>query len=358
MRVNRYFFFTMILGLLSLIIIGCSSSSSASSPDRTTEGSKETITLKIISYGPKTAYLYENVLDPWMDKITAATDGKVQFKEYPAEQLGKEGDLVKLTSDGVADISVDSVSYYADEMPLSNMLSNLPNLHETTYQGNMAYYDLVQNNPTIMKTDYLNNGVRLLYARVNPTYEIWSKDKQIRVPEDLKGVKVRVSGKIISQLYQHMGAIPVSVPFSDLYEGVNRGVVDAVSLFGIAMGSAGAQEVVNYGTEPHIGSTIDSVMINEKVWQDLPEDIKEIIIKTSEEIVGPVGKMYDEDTKKFNDEFTKNDKNILELTEEEREKWRKVGEEFTQIWLEKNQSKGLPYKEVLEEYKKLLDKYK
>jgi len=63
----------------------------------------------------------------WMDAVTKATQGAVEFEYYPAEQLGKAKDLLALTQSGVADIAYVGPSYVSDKMPLS-AVSQLPGM--------------------------------------------------------------------------------------------------------------------------------------------------------------------------------------------------------------------------------------
>ena len=70
-----------------------------------------------------------------MEKVTSLTDGRVQFKFYPGEQLGKGADSLSLVATGVADISLFSPNYTPSEMPIGSALIGIPGLFETPIQG-------------------------------------------------------------------------------------------------------------------------------------------------------------------------------------------------------------------------------
>ena len=202
-------FYPVMITILTLMIAGCSSSSSNTAQEKDSKEENKKITLKVATYVSPTTSLYKLVIDPWITRATELTGGKVHFELYPGEQLGKAGDLLQLTSAGVADIGIFNTNLNMDNMPLTGALG-LPNLSKTSYQGTMAYNDLVQQNSALLKTDYLKNGIRPIMAHVSPTYEIWTTGQKIRVPEDLKGLKLRTPGGLANKVYEYMDVIPVT----------------------------------------------------------------------------------------------------------------------------------------------------
>ncbi len=54
-----------------------------------------------------------------------------------------------------------------------------------------------------------------------------TSNKAIKVPEDLKGVKVRVTNKLRADVFKAYGALPAPVPIDELYGALRQGVVDA-----------------------------------------------------------------------------------------------------------------------------------
>lgn len=353
-----------IVSLLMLTAVGCSSSSSSNNANNSSstgnESTEETekIKLKVALYFANTSQLYRFVTEPWMNKVTELTDGKVEFEVYPSEQLGKAQDMVNLTKDGVTDIGVFPANYFPDTMRLSNLLAGLPNLSETAEQGTKAYYDLIQENEEVVEIDFLKNGIRPLLVHVSPTYEVWTTKKEIRVPEDMKGLKIRTPGGVANEVFEDLGVVPVTVTHSETYEALEKGVIDALSSNATSSDSNGTIELLNYVVTPHIGTAFNTININEKVWQGLPEDVQTAMVEAAKEIVGPGGKAYDDDTVKILEEYTKAGGKITELTEEETQKWNAVTSEFTAKWLKEHESDGLPYEEVVNHYKELLEKHK
>lgn len=357
---RKVIIFIVFMSICSIIVTGCSSSSTSNSTNDSVvkKDNINTVTLNVASYFAGNSPIYTAFTKPWMERVTELTEGKVQFEYYPDDKLGKSAELLNLTRDGVIDLSVFPFNYASDKMPLSNMLAGIPNLSETSHQGTLAYHELLQDNKDILATDFLKNGVRPVFTHVSPAYELWTTGKEVRVPKDLNGLIVRTPGGVANDLFEFIGATPLAVPLSETNEVLDKGVIDAISLYSMGLKNGSLEEILNYGVFPHLGTAIQGLIINENKWDSLPEDIQKAMIQAGHEVMENTGDIYVEETNKFNDDFVKNGKIIAELSDDELDQWKKVSEQFTKSWLNEHKSDGFPYNEVLNQYNEKLEKYK
>ena len=77
--------------------------------------------MRVANSFPKGHYLVKLVLEPWMEEVKKRTNNAVTFEHYPAQQLGKAADMLKLTQTGVADIGYVAPGYTSDKMPVSEV---------------------------------------------------------------------------------------------------------------------------------------------------------------------------------------------------------------------------------------------
>jgi TRAP-type mannitol/chloroaromatic compound transport system substrate-binding protein len=99
----------------------------------------------------------------------------------------------------------------------------------------------------------------------------------IRSLEDLKGIKIRTAGGLTSTLFTKLGASPVKLPGSELYTGLDTGVVDAAEFVSLAENmDLGLHEVTEYVLYPsfHGNTATCDFTVNQKRWNKLPEDLK------------------------------------------------------------------------------------
>jgi TRAP-type transport system periplasmic protein len=350
----------IVIGILfwSLTTAGCSPTR-VSNESEQKKGNEQEVTLTVSSYFTGNSPLYSAIIKPWMERVTELTEGNVQFEYFPDNRLGSSEELLDLTQSGVIDISVFPVNYAPfDVMPLSNMLAGLPNLSETSHQGTMAFHELIQENKYLLETDYLKNGVRPILIHVSPSYGLWTTGKEIRVPEDLNGLIVRTPGGVSNELYEYIGATPLTVPLSDTPEVLDKELIDAISLYSLGLKNANLDDVLRYGVFPNMGTVIQGVIINEDKWNSLSEETQTAMIKAGDEIMEAAGKTYFEETKQFNNDFVKKGKNVAQLTDNELKQWETISYQFTNSWLHEHKNDGFPYHEVLSQYKEKLAKYK
>ena len=136
------------------------------------------ITLRVADSFPKGHYLVKLVLEPWMEEVKKRTNNAVTFEHYPAQQLGKAADMLKLTQTGVADIGYVAPAYVSDKMPVSEV-AMLPGAFEHSCQGTLAYWKLARNG-VIAQQDYAGNNIRLLLAVSLPQYRIFTVKQAVK----------------------------------------------------------------------------------------------------------------------------------------------------------------------------------
>jgi TRAP-type C4-dicarboxylate transport system substrate-binding protein len=136
------------------------------------------VRLRVADSFPKGHYLVKLILEPWMEQVSKRTGNAVVFEHYPAQQLGKAADMLKLTQTGVADIGYVAPGYTSDKMPVSEV-AMLPGAFEHSCQGTLAYWKLARNG-VIAEQDYTANNIRLLLAVSLPQYRIFTVKQPVK----------------------------------------------------------------------------------------------------------------------------------------------------------------------------------
>ena len=351
---KRKTIFGLIFAFLLLIATACNDSNETGNIKVNNDESKKNITLKLAVSQPETHPINVESIKPFMKKVTELTDGQVDFEFYPAEQLGKAADLLDLTSDGVTDIGFYIGSYYPSQMPIGSSLMGIPGLYSTAYEGTLAYHELNKKNP-VLESDFLSNGVRPLFSYAAPSSGIWSTGKEIKVPEDVKGLKVRVSGELTNKAVLALNASPINLTASELYEGFERGVYDSIILNAASTKDYGLGELTKYGTnEVDFGGLGVGLVINEKVFQGLPKNVQEVLVQVGDEITESNAVFYDDYTQSVIQEFKDSGVKIHELSEDEKAKWQKFYHEIEASWIKEQNNPD--FKATLDAFKEKVKK--
>jgi TRAP-type C4-dicarboxylate transport system substrate-binding protein len=244
----------------------------------------EPVRLRVADSFPKGHYLVKLILEPWMEQVTKRTNNAVTFEHYPAQQLGKAADMLKLTQTGVADIGYVAPAYVSDKMPVSEV-AMLPGAFEHSCQGTLAYWKLAKNG-VIAEQDYTGNNIRLLLAVSLPQYRIFTVKQPVKDAADVTGLKLRSTGGAQDLTLRTLGAVPVRMAAPDAYESLSRGTMDGLLFPLESVVAYGADKLVKYSTDGvGFGSFIVSYSISENAWKKLSPEIQKAMVEVAEEII-------------------------------------------------------------------------
>src|SRR3954452_14578463 len=259
---------------ISLILIASTVFAQAADP----------ITLRVADSFPKGHYLVKLVLEPWMEEVKKRTNNAVAFEHYPAQQLGKAADMLKLTQTGVADIGYVAPGYTSDKMPVSEV-AMLPGAFDNSCQGTVAYWKLARNG-VIAEQDYTANNIRLLLAVSLPQYRIFTVKQPVKDVPDVTGLKLRSTGGAQDLTLRAIGAVPVRMAAPDAYESLQRGTMDGLLFPLESVVAYGADKLVKYSTDGlGFASFVVAYSISDTAWKKLSPEIQKAMTDAADELV-------------------------------------------------------------------------
>ncbi|KGQ70737.1 C4-dicarboxylate ABC transporter [Chelonobacter oris] len=162
---------------------------------------------------------------------------------------------------------------------------------------------------------YWNNDLKQLSA-----------NKALRVPRDARGLKFRVqNSEVLDAQFKQLNAVPRKMAFSEMYQGLQTGVVNGAENPYSNIYSQKIHEVQKYITESNHGLLSYMVIVNTKFWEGLPAELRtglsEIMMQVSDEVNKKSHEFNLADKQKILDAKTTK---IIYLTPEERAQWREA----------------------------------
>ncbi len=157
------------------------------------------------------------------DMVTEKTKGEIKFRHYPAKSLFKPKEQWDAMRKGALDMSTFPLDYASGKVPQLS-ITLMPCSVSNIKQG-LSW----RNQPIGQKIDAImeGNGVRnLVWAWFDGG--TGSKIKQIKVPADVKGTKLRAAGKKFEFMMKEAGASITSMPSSETYHALSTGVLDTM----------------------------------------------------------------------------------------------------------------------------------
>jgi TRAP-type transport system periplasmic protein len=303
------------------------------------------VELKLASFVPPSHSIWVNPITPWSKTVAERSGGKMTVRLFPSMQLGgKPPELYRQMVQGIADIVFTLPGYTSGDFPMLSM-TELPGTADSAEDGTKKLWA----NMKFFEKELAAAKVLMLWN--SDTAGLMSREKPIRKLEDMKGMRIRTPSAAQSAQLEALGAIPVSMPVTQIYNSLERGVIDATMIPMSAMLDFKLIEVVKHLTiDAPLGRSPFIVSMNRKRYEGLAPDLKKIIDDTTGIPMSLGGaNSYD---KKNNAaiELAKKEREVHLLSADEQKRWNGVFQTLIKKTAADNDKKGLPGTALIKAY--------
>ncbi len=226
---------------------------------------------------------YKDLVEQFSRNVAQATGGRVEVKTYAAGTLMSSAQVVDAVSKGTLDMGHTYLVYFSGKEPALKAVNEWPaEVHPL--QGVRWFYEA--GGADLMRKIVAKHNMYFLGVTALLGEQIWSK-KPIRGLDDVKGVKFRAAG-LAADSFARAGAAVVPLPGEEIYQALQRGVIDAVEFTTMPVNyGIGLHEVTKYVAVPsYSGGGTSDWIVNSASWNKLPADLKvkmeEALKQTSE----------------------------------------------------------------------------
>lgn len=317
------------------------------------------ITLKLHHLLPAAAPAHSKMLAPWAQDVEKASGGKVKIELYPAMTLGgKPPELINQVRDGVVDIVWTVNGYTANLFPRSEVFE-LPFIHTNNATAtNLAMRDMLLSGD--IAEDF--KDVKVMFLHVHAGQGIQMADKEVRKPDDLKGLKIRIPTRTGAWIIEALGAAAVSMPVPDLPQALSKKVVDGALIPWEIIPPLKLQEVTKFQIEGlnkvRFGTTTFQVSMNKNSWAKLPPDVQKAFdANNGEARWREVGKVWTDSEEGGIGMATKRGNKHIQLSEAELGQFRQKLEPVVQRWVDEVKAKGIDGNALVTKARALIAKY-
>lgn len=302
--------------------------------------------LKMHSFVPPTHVIWTDVLMPWAKELESKTGGKLTVRFFPSMQLGgKAPELYRQAVQGITDMSFTLPGYTSADFPMM-ALTELPGTANSADDGTRKLW---KHFDPFLSRDYKESKVVMLWN--SDSASIMSRSKPVRTLEDMKGMKIRTPSAAQSAQLEALGAIPIDMPAGQIYNALERGVVDASMIPMSAALDFKLIEVAKYFTvNAPLGRSAFLVAMNKPRYDKLAPDLKKVFDETTGLTLSLKGAdTYD---KKNNEAIAaaKKDRELIELSAQERQRWTNAFKPLIQSQVEQAEKAGLPARGLISSY--------
>ena len=336
---------------LSVFIIAvmmfCTASPAASAPAKPVE-------LKLAHAWATTHHVHV-ILDQWTKDVEKATNGRVKITIYPAGTLSTAVQLYDTLRTGVVDLAWFLQGYTPGKFPLTSVIE-LPFMASSARQGSSAVWELYRTSPE-MQAEY--GGVVVLSMWVVDPGQLMTNRKIVRNMNDVKGLKLRIGSDTLKPTAEALGAVPILMPVNELYDALQKGVVDGTLLGSSAIRTFKLPSVLKGLTMGQFFVNVQALGVNKSSWARIPaEDQKIIMDLAGLRLAQITGSKYDSEAKVGNDDAVAGGVEVVQLPAAEMAKWRDAVGGIYQKWIADTNAKKLPGQQIYNKTRELLNKQK
>ncbi len=243
---------------------------------------KEVSKTKVLSLAhnlPQTHPVHKGILT-FQKVLEEKSGGKLKIKIFPDGQLGSEREVLELLQIGSVAITKVSAATMSNFVPEYNVLS-IPYL----FRDKEHYFNVIDGN---IGKSILEKGSKywlrgLCYYDAG-SRNFYTKNKAIRTPDDLKGLKLRVmNNQMAINMVNALGGSATPMAYGELYTAIQQGVVDGAENNPPSFVSSNHYEVSKYYTLDEHSSIPDVVLISTKYWNRLSEQEKKWVQEAADE---------------------------------------------------------------------------
>jgi len=209
--------------------------------------------------------------DRFKQLVEERTKGQVKVEVYPNSQLYKDREEMEALQLGAVQMLAPSLSKFGplgvrefEVFDLPYIFPNKETLHRTM-DGDIGRKLFARlESKGILGLAYWDNGFKQMSA-----------NRPLRTVEEFKGLKLRIqSSKVLDAQMKALGANPQVMAFSEVYTGLQQGVVDGTENPVSNLYTQKMHEVQKHLTISDHGYLGYAVIVNKKFWEGLPKDIR------------------------------------------------------------------------------------
>ena len=302
------------------------------------------VTWKVAIFGPPRAVTVP--IEFLAKEMAAKTGGQLKIEPVYGEALSKATEMIDGLKAGAFEAGLLCASYYPGKLPLYTVL-DLAMLTPDDVMVQARVQMAVAEHPAIV-AEFKRWNLRMLLPGPLPQYQMMGKRRITKV-EDLRGVRIRVSGEM-ARVLEDYGAVKSLVPAPEAYPSLERGVVDMITFPATyAFASYRLQEISKYFIDKiSLGSQPCFWGVSETAWSKLPPAQQKQILDLREPATQAGQHAYAAADEKNYADWKARGIEIINFPAAERAKLTANAGKHWQEWVQDKEKKGLPGKALLE----------
>jgi TRAP-type mannitol/chloroaromatic compound transport system substrate-binding protein len=230
------------------------------------------------AYGPGAPFYVQGPGSPtyFIDLVKKLSGGRLQIQHFAAGELIPALEGFDAVSNGTVECNVANSYFWSGKTFAAQYFTAVPfglnfqGMNAWLYHGGgLKLWEEVYDPFNLVPIPMGNTGIQMTG---------WFR-KPIQSVDDFKGLKMRIPG-LAGKVYASLGVDVKLLPAGEIFPALERGVIDAAEFVGPYQDRRlGLHKAAKFyhTTGWHETATVTELIVNKKVWGDLPDDLKEVV---------------------------------------------------------------------------------
>lgn len=270
------------------------------------------------------------MFDPWIAKVNKESGGALEITNTYGNLANPMTAYDAVTS-GSLDIAWVLHGFTPGRFPKSSVVQ-VPFESLTAVEATTAIWNLYEKG--LIASEYKNVKVFAIHAF---TQAVYHSKKAVTRMEDIKGVKTRISSRMLADMVTALGGVPVSLPSPTAYQFLANGVVDADFVQWTIVCVARINEIAKHHLEGPLGGQGAMFIMNLRKWKSLPKKAQETLEANSGRALSiQFGAVQDQIHTGCRDATSKMPgQHIVQISDAELARWEKAVAPVVQGWVKR-----------------------
>lgn len=220
-------------------------------------------------------------LEPFIAAVGANPAADISFQFFSGGALLGARTTLDGIRTGIADAGIVALTYHPAEFPHGQLVAELAmaSRDPMTAAAAVSEFNLLHCAPCL--AEFAAQGMIYTGTYSTTPYVVISR-RPFDTPADFAGLRLRTPGAIWNRWAEHLGAVPVALPATDMYEGLERGIIDVALQPVAALRSYGLWDVATHVTLLDLGTYHSLALIGfgAPSWRDLGPDQRRALLDT------------------------------------------------------------------------------
>ena len=221
-------------------------------------------------------------MSKWIALVSEKTGGRVKITPFFGGSLVPLPETLDAVREGSADLGALVASFTTGKVPglaAFEALGSCPGDHA-------KYVEMLSKTEPVVGEMFAEQG--LVYMFMQPAFgiDLAARDKNLVAIDELKGLKIRHSGRWGQAQFQTIGVNTVVIPPGDVYQALQTGVVDAAFGTNSLTFQLKWYEVASFITHLDMIGNANFIIMNKNAWKRISEEDQKTILALSREFGG------------------------------------------------------------------------